>query len=256
MLDKQYYFTPEPLMNPRARIFCFPYAGGTSSIYYNWAKYFLPHNIEVVAINLPGRGARFADPFDVSIEDAVTKVLSEFDDLFNRPFYLYGHSNGGLYAYELASQLAKAGRLHNCKHLFIGAKAAPRKRYCREPLHLLSDSAFRQALRDLGGTPEALLADQQLLDLLSPMLRSDFRLGHEYMHTEPEHCLSALPATLIYGTGDKDVGSKEVSGWQELLPAAQLHAIEGEHFFIHHQQAELIDSLLNKMSAKTQGIER
>lgn len=254
MRNKQYYFTPRPLTNPSARIFCFPYAGGTSSIYQDWASYFLPLNIEVVAISLPGRAARFADPFDVTIEDAISKVLSECRGALNSPFYLYGHSNGGLYAYEFACQLAKLGRLYNCKHLFIGAKSAPRKKNCRDPLHLLSDSEFRQALRDLGGTPEALLADQQLLDLLSPMLRNDFRLGHEYMLTEPEYCLNSLPATLIYGTEDKDVGHKEVLGWQELLPKAELHAIEGEHFFIHHQQAELINSLLARVTTKTKGI--
>lgn len=248
MLDKKYYFTPKPLVNPCARIICFPYAGGSSGIYYDWPEHFQAHNIEVIAINLPGRGARFGSPFDSSIEQAVTNIIQESSTAFERPFYIYGHSNGGLYAYEMARQLAMTNRLHNCKHLFIGAKAAPKKALCREPLHRLNDDDFCLALRELGGTPEALLADQQLLELLLPMLRSDFKHGFDYMSAEPTSVLASQPCTLFYGTQDEDIGPSEVSPWQQLLPKADLQAIQGGHFFVHQQQQVLIYSLLTRIT--------
>ncbi|TMP32913.1 hypothetical protein CWB98_20870 [Pseudoalteromonas rubra] len=247
MTKSPYYFAPKPLLNPRARIFCFPYAGGTSSIYFDWPDYFFSRQIEVVAVSLPGRGARFGEPFDASIEAAITNMVDEFLPYLDRPFYLYGHSNGALYCYEFARQLLNRGQLLNCRRVFLGAKAAPRITYRRDPLHLLNETDFRQALAELGGTPQALLADEQLLTLLSPMLRADFKLGFDYMSTEPQQRLQQLPTTLIYGTQDVDVGAQAMSAWRELLPQAELESVAGGHFFIHHQQALLVDLLLTRI---------
>ena len=39
---------------------------------------------------------------------------------------------------------------------------------------------FRERLRGLSGTPEVLLQDEELMDLMSPLLRSDFELSETY----------------------------------------------------------------------------
>lgn len=43
---------------PDARIYCLPYAGGSASIFAGWRQA-LPANLEVCAIELPGRGPVF-----------------------------------------------------------------------------------------------------------------------------------------------------------------------------------------------------
>ena len=45
------------------RLFCFPFAGGASANYRHWPGRLPPH-VEVIAVELPGRGARIKDkPF-------------------------------------------------------------------------------------------------------------------------------------------------------------------------------------------------
>ena len=53
-----------PNPNAKLRLFCFPYAGGGASIYRGWPDE-LPHEIEVCAVQLPGRETRMHEqPFE------------------------------------------------------------------------------------------------------------------------------------------------------------------------------------------------
>ena len=60
--------------NPSAnlRLFCFPYAGGSAMMYRTWSD-FLPTNIEVCPIELPGRGSRMREKAYTNME-AKTRV--------------------------------------------------------------------------------------------------------------------------------------------------------------------------------------
>src|SRR5215470_16508979 len=50
--------------SPRIRLFCFPYAGGAASAFNGWAEG-LPREVEICAVQLPGRESRFIDePFN------------------------------------------------------------------------------------------------------------------------------------------------------------------------------------------------
>ena len=48
------------------KIFCLPYAGGSSSVFAKWKTY-MSRDIEIVAPELAGRGTRFNDEKYVSI---------------------------------------------------------------------------------------------------------------------------------------------------------------------------------------------
>lgn len=43
------------------KLFCLPYAGSSCNIYYPWKSKF-PSSIEIVPIELAGRGKRFDEP--------------------------------------------------------------------------------------------------------------------------------------------------------------------------------------------------
>src|ERR1700754_4806453 len=93
-------------INPGAslRLFCFPYAGGSAAIYHAWQRH-LPENVEVCAVELPGRGGRLKEkPFDrmAPLIDGLTDALLPFLDL---PFAFFGHSMGSLLCFELARML-------------------------------------------------------------------------------------------------------------------------------------------------------
>ena len=93
----------------RIRLFCFPYAGGSSEIFLRWKKY-LDQNIELNPIELSGRGHRcnelFYDDFESVIEDVYKIIKYSLSDV---PYAFLGHSMGSLIAYELCYKLIEFG---------------------------------------------------------------------------------------------------------------------------------------------------
>ena len=84
-----------PVERPAAalRLFCFPFAGVGASSFRGWTD-LLPDEIEVAAVQLPGRESRLREPCVTKLTDAVAGVMSGFEGLLDRPFALFGHSLG------------------------------------------------------------------------------------------------------------------------------------------------------------------
>src|SRR5579872_4769208 len=83
--------------NPRAtlRLYCFPYAGGTSMIYRNWQSS-LPDCVEVCPVHLPGRGGRHHEPPYTNLSPLVEAVGAALLPHLGKPFAFFGHSMGAL----------------------------------------------------------------------------------------------------------------------------------------------------------------
>src|SRR5260370_52343 len=63
-----------PRAAPRIRLFCFPFAGGGSAVYRNWAQFIDP-TIEGVAIEPPGRLGRITETPIAHIADSVQRLV-------------------------------------------------------------------------------------------------------------------------------------------------------------------------------------
>ena len=243
-----YFFTPKPNPDAKKRLFCFPYAGGQAAIYFDWHKYFLD-DVEVVTVQLPGRGARFFDPLIGDLKTEVTEICTEFSTYFDKPFFVFGHSNGALFAYEMIKQLTSSPYIKNCKHLFLSAKSAPKSCYLGKPLHKKNDVMFKQELIRLGGTPKEIFDDKEVFDLLLPMIKNDFKIGYEYVEKINNNQLVKVSATLFNGVNDKDISQQSMREWQEFLGGnVNYISLDGGHFFIHEQKAELIAHIRAKLS--------
>ena len=93
-----------PRAAPRLRLFCFPFAGGGSAVYRNWAQFIDP-TIEVVAIEPPGRLGRITETPIADMNEFVDQLVSEMGELLDRPFAFFGHCLGALTMYETARRL-------------------------------------------------------------------------------------------------------------------------------------------------------
>ena len=89
-----------------SRLMCFPYAGAGASVFADWTRYF-PAWMELLALTLPGREARFADEPVESVAAASEDVGRRLTPLLDRPFTFLGHSLGGLVAFETARWLRR-----------------------------------------------------------------------------------------------------------------------------------------------------
>ena len=89
----------------KIKLFCFPYAGGSAAAYNKWRQY-LDKHIELRPVELAGRGRRIYDPLYQSIEEAVDDVYQLISpELAKGPYAFFGHSMGGIIAYELAYKI-------------------------------------------------------------------------------------------------------------------------------------------------------
>jgi medium-chain acyl-[acyl-carrier-protein] hydrolase len=226
-----------PRANPaaRLRLFCFPYAGGGAAIYREWPA-LLPADVEVCAVQPPGREGRLAEVPHADMHDLASAlydaVLAELD----RPFAFFGHSNGALMAFELTRTLRRRGGPLP-RRLFASGRAAPQLPPVTDPLHDLPADAFRDQLRLLSGTPEEVLEHPELFELLLPLLRADFALDETYRY-DPEPPLG-VPITALGGLDDPFVSRERVAAWEAQTESGfRLCMLPGGHFFVNtHRDA-------------------
>ena len=226
------------------RLFCFPYAGGSTNIYRSWQG-LLPETIDVAPVLLPGRGECLSEAPFVRLSEIVEVAAHELAPYFEEPFAFFGHSMGALIGQELTRWLRRNNRMMPA-HLFVSARRAPQMPELIEPTYDLPEPEFIERLRQLNGTPQEVLGHPELMQLMIPLLRADFAVCETYRH-KPEPPLDC-PITVFGGVGDVEVPAAHLSPWRELTSAAyQLHLFPGDHFFIHTAQAEITRTIAKEL---------
>jgi medium-chain acyl-[acyl-carrier-protein] hydrolase len=241
---------PKPSPQARLRLFCFPYAGGGASVYYPWTR-LLPPEVEVCAVQLPGREGRLIEPAIPDLMVLVDRIYEALLPYFDRPFAFYGHSNGGLMAFELARRLRREGR-DGPVHLYVGGRPAPQLPPDEEPVHALPEAEFMETLRRFKGTPEEILQNEEIMQLISPTLRADFSLGETYAYRE-EPPLD-VPISAYGGQTDEEVEEEEVAAWRSQTTGAfRLVMFPGDHFFLNGDRQSVLEELSRELRADLLG---
>jgi surfactin synthase thioesterase subunit len=224
----------------RLRLFCFPYAGGGASIYRGWQTV-LPPEIEVCPVQLPGREIRFRETPYTNLEDLLPDLAAALFPYLDLPFALFGHSMGALIAFEFARYLQQRNKLIPVR-LFVSGRKAPQFEDTGEAVYRLSDTDFISHLRQLNGTPEEILQNKDLMELVLPTLRADFELCDLYRFSPGQFLVN--PITAFGGTADPNTTLTELEGWQtQTTGPFNLRLFNGDHFFINSAQAELLEAL-------------
>ncbi|MDY7229488.1 thioesterase II family protein [Hyalangium rubrum] len=221
------YWHPNP--GARLRLFCFPYAGGTASVFHRWARSGTWPNVDVIAVQYPGHETRLQEPLSRRVPALVEALGPVIRPLLDRPFAFLGYSLGTYVSLELAHWLQYTGAPLPLG-LMLAAASPPHLRRSQE-LYTLLDEEFIAELKRYGGTPAQVLAHRELMELLLPVLRADFEMADEYRR-DPEPRLS-LPFTIWGGTEDADVAPPALLGWRDLTTHDfTLHLLPGGHFFL------------------------
>jgi medium-chain acyl-[acyl-carrier-protein] hydrolase len=244
-------FRPDPAA--RLRLVCLAHAGGGGSVLRPWSVR-MPAGVELCAVQLPGREARFGEPAITRMRPLVAALAEGLAPELDRPFALFGHSLGALLAYELARCLRDTDR-PGPVHLFASGSAAPHARPPRTPVHALPEAEFIAELRRRGGTPPAVLEHAELMQLLLPTLRADFAVSDTYEFT-PGPPL-ACPVTAFGGAEDASVAPPEVERWREVTsgPFAG-RVLPGGHFFPYGpSQAALLEEVGRALARPPGGTE-
>jgi medium-chain acyl-[acyl-carrier-protein] hydrolase len=172
----------------------------------------------------------------------------------DKPFIFFGHSMGGLISFELARLLRRDYSLSPV-HLFVSGRRAPQIPTPDPRIHTLPEPAFLEELRRLNGTPEAVLENSELMQLLIPTLRADFAVLETYVYA-PGPTLDC-PITTFGGLHDREVSCDELEAWREQTNAAfSLQMFPGDHFFLHSAQSLLLQSLSRALHRISSGVTR
>jgi medium-chain acyl-[acyl-carrier-protein] hydrolase len=218
-------------------MFCFPYAGGAALVFKKWGD-FLPPTVQVIPVELPGRGNRLQEPPFVSLPPLISELEDAIHPLLGKPFVFFGHSMGAIIAFELAQSLRrKYGR--EPQALFVAGRRAPQAPDDEPITYDLPKDKFIEELIKLDGTPREVIEHAELMELMIPLLRADFQLiqTYEYLAETPLSC----PIVAFGGLQDAETPREKLLPWKELTGSRfVLHMLSGDHFFIRSSQSHLL----------------
>ncbi|MBJ6641877.1 thioesterase II family protein [Streptomyces sp. BSE7-9] len=214
------------------RLVCFPHAGGSATAYTQLARA-LPADFDVVAVQYPGRQDRYDEAPFTALDPLVGAVAEELARELaaepGRPYALFGHSMGALVAFETARRLRTAG-LPAPERLFLSGRGAPdvgkSAHYGR-----YDDADVLAEVRRLGGTDQAMLDNPDLLELVLPALRADYRALASYSWRAEEPLATSI--TALIGDRDPMVAVREARTWREHTRGDfALKVFSGGHFYL------------------------
>jgi medium-chain acyl-[acyl-carrier-protein] hydrolase len=230
----------------KTTLFCFPYAGGSATIFHKWKQYLHP-GIELAPVELAGRGKRMQEAHYRDIAEAVDDIFVRVKDRISQsPYALFGHSLGSSICYELADKIRRQG-LPAPKHLFFSGWSAPHARREKEKkYHLMNDYDFRREVLELGGTPPEFFEHAELLQIFLPLLKNDFRLSEtlEYSGTADPFEESI---TVFLGKDD-ELTAEQCDGWKRYSKGlCSIHYFEGGHFFLLDETEQIVNIINNNL---------
>jgi surfactin synthase thioesterase subunit len=225
----------QPAPEAPVRLVCLPHAGGSAAFYHPVARALAPE-VDVLAVQYPGRQDRRHEPGITRLDrlaDLVTEALAPWTD---RPLVLFGHSMGALLGYEVTARLEAAGTAPRA--LIASARRAP-SRYRDESVHLRPDEGVVDELRLLGGVERAFLEDPELRAMILPSIRSDYEAIETYRH--PARPPLRTPVTVLTGDADPQVTAEEATAWARHTTDFALHTFAGGHFYLTEHIPEVLD---------------
>lgn len=227
------------------RVFCLPYAGGGASMFAPWAIA-SGGRLDICAVHLPGRESRLAEDAFTSTDTLVPVLVDRLTPHLDRPYSLFGHSMGALLAFETARELRRRG-LPSPVRLFASGFRAPHLPERFPNRRALDDEAFIAELRTLAGTPDEVVADEEMMALLLPTLRADVTLCETYLHRAGDPL--DVPLTVFGGANDPRVSSEELEGWHRHTRAGmELRVFPGHHFFLKPHRAAVVAAIAERLS--------
>lgn len=231
------WFIPRPSEAPAGfLLFCFAHAGGTAAAFRTWRKR-LAGTAEVLALQLPGRGGRLGEKPFRRIGDAATAVAEVLEPFTAQPFVFFGHSMGGLLAFETARAIRRRGGPEPL-HLFVSARRGPQIPEPDAAVSALADDAFvGEIRRRYSAVPDEVAREPELMEILLPMLRADFEMleTYQYVGSEPLRC----PITAVAGENDTRATLELRRPWRDETEGGfDIQTFPGGHFYFDGPSAE------------------
>jgi surfactin synthase thioesterase subunit len=229
----------------KASLFCFPFAGGSKYSYNHYLKSSDP-NLKIIPYDYPGRGARLRESLLTNLDEIVHDAFIQIKHDLNTPYAIFGHSMGALVAFLLTKTIIKNNYPKPFELFLTGSRgpACVRKESTR---YSLPNELFVKKLKEIGGCPEEVLNDDELMRFFEPILRADFKALETHQYTTKE--MIDVPITVMIGKDEK-ISYEEVKMWRnETTKEVQIVQFSGKHFFIFEHADDIMKLILGRVNA-------
>ncbi|WP_371579889.1 thioesterase II family protein [Streptomyces sp. NBC_01314] len=234
----------------RLRLICFPHAGAGAGAYGEWAR-LLPSEIELAAVQLPGRQNRIAEDPVTEVGPLVKVLTQALRPVLDGDFAFFGHSGGAALAYEVAKALREKGGPRPSQ-LFLSAQPAPGTVGRVPVMHTLSDEELGAEVVRLGGIEPEIAEDEEVMEGLLPTLRADFSLWERHQ-VRPGAALDT-PITVLSGDADPRAPKDTLYGWAAHTTGAfRTRFYPGGHFYFLDDPTELVAYIGQALGSQSLG---
>ena len=217
------------------RLYIFPHTGGSAEFYVPFARAFTG-GTKCVAVQYPGKRAGK----DLSQYTSIPDLADRLCDMLKPgetqagPVAFFGHSMGGLLAFEVALRFEAAG--NPISALFVSAIAAPGLWPRRAELSGSDQQLLALIAEVTGANPEFLNNDQFAATLL-PTLRGLKAIAA--YDREPDAVVSC-PIHALVAENDGLATAETVAPWAARTSAEfDLTTFPGDHFYINENLPRL-----------------
>lgn len=220
-------------------LFCFHWVGGGGNSFRPLAKTLEPHGIQVFSVTLPGRYPTQIHLLMKSVREVVdniqTQFLASIDnwEINKYPLFFFGHSYGGIVAYELAKKLKTV----QLKKIIISAVKSPallteiNKSSSTCYYHKYDDTKLIEHIKNIGGMPTGL--DLEFLKVMLPTIRGDYEAFETYNQDDFGSTKLSCPIVGFSGIDDRVVDNSSMLSWQDCTTASfSIVEFPGTHFYI------------------------
>lgn len=231
------------------KILCLPYAGSSATTYIKLNQLF-PYQYKIVPIEIPGRGLKSNEKLLHSISGIVDNVygniLDEIQD--QEEYVIFGHSMGGIIAFELCHKLmVDEGVLNKPKKLIVSGCMALQNRSTEEETYKLPLDEFKDAILVYGLTTSIeVFENKQLLDFFIPVMRADFEAVEKYKYAD--HKKLNIDISVFWGIDDQSMKYQDVSVWRHLTSGiCTINSFPGSHFYLFDDTQAFVNALIKEI---------
>ena len=215
--------------NHQEQIVMFPFGGGSGYSYSTLANQ-IDEDVEVIVINPPGHFFNSGKALE-NIDSMVYLYANELPRFLKNNSLFFGHSIGGIVAYELCKILEKKFHI---KRLIISSVNPP---HCTMDLVDLRSWMDTETLirkcTDLGGMPHIFKQESELLESFISGLRADLKALEGYTPPKAENVVKLpINASVLYSDRDYIVKAAQVREWEYYLDCSEFIQFPGDHFYL------------------------
>ncbi|XP_071478045.1 phenolphthiocerol/phthiocerol polyketide synthase subunit C-like [Diadema antillarum] len=242
----------ENIETPSAQMICFPSVGEGPTMFSTWRDQLADRNIQMITVQMPGWERREQEKPLQNLEEIVLKLAEVIlPTLIRGHFVFFGHSIGGLIAFELAHYLRDNYNVSPA-HIFVSSWFSPTLEYPRPDDLKQNGHSYRKMQRIVNnyvgssrspttnGFPfkfsffePSTLSNVRRRNALIPSIEAAILICKKYRHLHTHKLQCSL--TVLGGKDDDFIPPNLLDDWKkEIHPSAQFQKIlfPGKHMYI------------------------